>query len=82
MKADVKMVILDESVQLRSTIELPHALIQKSINLVVLNTGGIVMKLAKNLSVLLLTKQTNVWVCSTEKVLFRDRRPSNLSNIN
>ena len=46
-KADVKMVILDESGQLRSTINVPHALIEKSINLVVSNTPkkDIVMEL-------------------------------------
>ena len=46
-KADVKMVILNESGQLRSTIDVPHALIEKSINLAVSNTPKkvIVMKL-------------------------------------
>ena len=38
LKADVKMVILDESVQLRSIIDVPHALTEKSINLVLSNT--------------------------------------------
>ena len=37
-RADVKMVILNESGQLRSTIAVPHALIEKSINLAVSNT--------------------------------------------
>ena len=37
-KADVKMVILNESGQLRSTIDVPHALIGKSINLAASNT--------------------------------------------
>ena len=47
LKADLKMVIFDESVQLRSTIDVPHALIEKSINLVVSNTPkrDIAMKL-------------------------------------
>ena len=46
-KADVKMVILNESDQLRSTIDVPHALIEKSINLTVSNAPkkDIVMKL-------------------------------------
>ena len=38
LKADVKMVILDESVQLRSIIDVPHALTEKSISLVLSNT--------------------------------------------
>ena len=37
-KEDVKMVILDECGQLKSTIDVPHALIEKSINLAVSNT--------------------------------------------
>ena len=47
LKVDVKMVILDESDQLRSTIDVPHALMEKSINLVVSNTPKMdsVMKL-------------------------------------
>ena len=46
-KADVKMVILNENGQSRSTIDVPHALIEKSINLAVSNTPkkDIVMKL-------------------------------------
>ena len=38
LKADVKMVILNESGQLRSTIDVPHTLMEKSINLAVSNT--------------------------------------------
>ena len=37
-KEGVKMVKLDESGQLKSTIDVPHALIEKSINLAVSNT--------------------------------------------
>ena len=46
-KADVKMVMLTKSGLLRSTIDVPHALIEKSINLAVSNTPkkDIVMKL-------------------------------------
>ena len=46
-KADVKMVILNESGQLRSTIDVPHALIETCINLAVSNTPkkDIVLKL-------------------------------------
>ena len=45
-KADVKMVILNESGQLRSTINIPHALIETFFNLAVSNTPkkNIVMK--------------------------------------
>ena len=49
-KADVKMVIMNESGRLRSTIDVPHALIEKSINLAVSNTPkkDIVLKLINN----------------------------------
>ena len=57
-KEDVKMVILDESGQLRSTIDVPHALIEKSINLVVSKPPRRILlwNLLTNLLVLLLTK--------------------------
>ena len=75
-KADVKMMILDESGQLVSTIDVP-----KSINLIVSKTPrkDIVMKRIKKSFSFTLNK---VCTCATEKVLFRDRLPSNLSNIN
>ena len=75
-KADVKMIILDESGQLISTIDVP-----KSINLIVSKTPrkDIVMKRIKKSFSFTLNK---VCICATEKVLFRDRLPSNLSNIN
>ena len=75
-KADVKMMILDESDQLISTIDVP-----KSINLIVSKTPrkDIVMKRIKKSFSFTLNK---VCICATEKVLFRDRLPSNLSNIN
>ena len=75
-KADVKMMILDESGQLISTIDVP-----KSINLIVSKTPrkDIVMKRIKKSFSFTLNK---VCTCATEKVLFRDRLPSNLSNIN
>ena len=75
-KADVKMMILDESGQLISTIDVP-----KSINLIVSKTPrkDIVMKRIKKSFSFTLNK---VCICATEKVLFRDRLPSNLSNIN
>ena len=75
-KADVKMMILDESGQLISTIDVP-----KSINLIVSKTTrkDIVMKRIKKSFSFTLNK---VCTCATEKVLFRDRLPSNLSNIN
>ena len=75
-KADVKMIILDESGQLISTIDVP-----KSINLIVSKTPrkDIVMKRIKKSFSFTLNK---VCTCATEKVLFRDRLPSNLSNIN
>ena len=80
-KADVKMIILDESGQLRSTIDVPNPLIEKSINLIVSKTPrkDIVMKRIKKSFSFTLNK---VCICATEKVLFRDRLPSNLSNIN
>ena len=75
-KADVKMMILDESGQLISTIDVP-----KSINLIVSKTPrkDIVMKRIKKSFSFTLNK---VCTCATEEVLFRDRLPSNLSNIN
>ena len=75
-KADVKMMILDESGQLISTIDVP-----KSINLIVSKNPrkDIVMKRIKKSFSFTLNK---VCTCATEKVLFRDRLPSNLSNIN
>ena len=75
-KADVKMMILDESGQLISTIDVP-----KSINLIVSKTPrkDIVMKRIKKSFSFTLNK---VCTCATERVLFRDRLPSNLSNIN
>ena len=84
LKTDVKMVILNESGQLRSTINAPHGLIEKPINFAVSNTPkkDIVMKLG-NKSFSFTLNKTNVWICATEQVLLRDHLqmllPSNLS---
>ena len=60
-KANVKMVILNESDQTRYSINVPHALIETSIALKLFKT---------TLLVLLLTEQTNVWICATEQFTF------------
>ena len=55
------MVILNESDQTRSSINVPHALLEKSIALKLFKTI---------LLVLLLTEHTNVWICATEQFTF------------
>ena len=79
-KADVKMVILNDSGQLRSTIDVPRALTKKSINLTVSNTPkkDIVMKLINRSFIFTLNKtnrcsDTCYW--TDLQILF----PSNLS---
>ena len=61
LKADVKIVILDESDQIKCCISVPHSLIEKSINVSVSNTSKkeIVMKLVNKTFNFTLDKANN-----------------------